>query len=222
MTADSPEGLEYARRKPLAAAHAASPGHSTDTSSDGWTSPSSSGSEFECRRSRGTETVTLDASGTMIKVAVSTLEKLPDTMLGRLVSKEWSGDACNAPIFLDIEPEHLREMIYYYRYGQLSPGADAAVLRPIFDAYGLPPLITAGTPREAFGDIWTRLPSSSASCAGSTGASSPATTCHRPPLGSRGPPALCTPESWASCTPGPHCVGLGPQPVPQPVCTSSS
>ena len=36
-------------------------------------------------RRNSTETVTLDASGTLIKVAVSTLDKLQDTMLGKLV-----------------------------------------------------------------------------------------------------------------------------------------
>ena len=36
-------------------------------------------------RRNQTETVTLDASGTLIKVALSTLDKLRDTMLGKLV-----------------------------------------------------------------------------------------------------------------------------------------
>ncbi|EKX36689.1 hypothetical protein GUITHDRAFT_117115 [Guillardia theta CCMP2712] len=97
-----------------------------------------------------TETIILDASGTLIKVAVSTLEKFgPDSVLGRLVSERWR--QWNDPIFIDIDPDHLKAILYCYRYARLPSTVNDDII-PVLDAYGLSDFIEPADKLETVAD----------------------------------------------------------------------
>ena len=84
--------------------------------------------------------VVLNVGGTRYEVARTTLDRYPDSMLATLVSKRWTANNANRPIFIDRDGSRFQFVLDFLRDGKvhLPASVSAEALRADFAYYGLP------------------------------------------------------------------------------------
>ena len=97
-------------------------------------------SEQSPSQEESSNNVILNVGGTRYEVARMTLHRYPDSMLATLISKRWTANNANRPIFIDRNGSRFQFVLDFLRDGKvhLPASVSAEALRADFAYYGLP------------------------------------------------------------------------------------